>query len=397
MNYEHIISQDQLRKYCGRIADAPWVAFDTEFVSEETYLPELCLIQVATADTLAVIDPLTIGDLKPFWQLFTREGIETIVHAGREEYRFCRRAVGESPKGWLDIQIAAGLIGLEYPAAYGTLVSKLLGTTVSKDETRTDWRRRPLTSRQLEYALQDVIHLHPIRTRLIEELDQRGRRDWLATEIAAWCQDLESVDSEERWQRIPGISGLSRRALAAVRSLWRWREDEAGRRNRPAKRILRDDLLVELARRQSADDKRIRAVRGMNYRGIERQIPDIAAAIQEALAIPEDECPSRPKSHSNRSELSLLAQFLATALGSICREAEVATSLVGTSQDVRDLIAHHLRLSSFPAGKVPSLAEGWRKEIVGDVIQRLLDGDLIIRISQPLSDQPLSIERPSPC
>src|SRR5207244_2461404 len=145
------------------IAGSGAIAFDTEFVSEDSYRPDLCLVQVAAAGKLAVIDPHAVEDLAPFWNLLAAEGHETIVHAGREEFRFCRRAIGRRPARLFDIQLAAALIGLEYPAAYGTLISRLLGQRLGKGETRTDWRKRPLTPVQLEYALQDVIYLEPLR------------------------------------------------------------------------------------------------------------------------------------------------------------------------------------------------------------------------------------------
>ena len=138
MQYANIISDQDLRDYCEIIADAQIVAFDTEFVSEDTYQPELCLVQVAAEGRLAIIDPYAVQDLTPFWNLLARPGRETLVHAGREEYRFIRRAIEARPQGWFDVQIAAGLVGLEYPASYGTLAYKLLGKSIDKGETRTD-------------------------------------------------------------------------------------------------------------------------------------------------------------------------------------------------------------------------------------------------------------------
>ena len=145
MRYEHIISDQHLRDFCQIISAAPIVAFDTEFVSEDSYQPELCLIQLAAEGRLAIVDPLEVQDLSPLWTLLVSPGRETLVHAGREEFRFIHKATGQRPAEWFDVQIAAGLIGLEYPASYGTLSSKLLGKNISKDETRTDWRRRPLS------------------------------------------------------------------------------------------------------------------------------------------------------------------------------------------------------------------------------------------------------------
>jgi ribonuclease D len=391
VHYDHITTDQQLRDFCGGLAEADIVAFDTEFVSEDTYLPELCLIQVAARGKLAIIDPLSAGDLKPFWELLSSGGRETLVHSGREEFRFCLRETGRRPSGWFDIQIAAGLVGLEYPASYGTLAYRILNKTLSKGETRTDWRRRPLSQRQLEYALQDVHDLEAIRWKLYEQLDKLGRLGWLEAELLDWQTELEESERGEKWRRIGGLTGMSRRSLAIVRELWDWRDTQAQKRNVPARRILRDDLLLELAKRQTADMKRIRVVRGMEWGNVQKHLPAIGEAIERAVALPDSKLPPLEKK-SARPQLNLLGQFLSTALGSICRSANVAASLAGTAQDVRDLIAYRLNLGGFEDGEVPILARGWRAEVVGQVIDHLLAGDLAIRIADPLDEEPLAFE-----
>jgi ribonuclease D len=395
VHYDHITSDQHLRDFCEQIAAAPIVAFDTEFVSEDSFQPDLCLIQLAAEGRLAIVDPLDVQDLSPFWKLLIEPGRETLVHAGREEFRFLWRYTGKPPSQWFDVQIAAGLIGMEYPASYGTLSARLIGKTIAKDETRTDWRRRPLTQRQLEYALLDVADLEAIRGVLHRRLNELGRLPWLEAELADWQRDLLDFETGERWKRLGGIASLPPRALATVRELSNWRDVEAERRNQPARRILRDDLLIEIAKRQTADQKRIRAVRGMERGDLQRYLPKIAQCVEKALALKENELP-RLERKSSRPQLNLLGQFLSTALGSICRSAEVAPSLTGTAQDVRDLIAYRLNLGGFENGEVPLLARGWRAEVVGQVIDHLLAGDLAIHIANPLDDEPLVFEKRSP-
>jgi ribonuclease D len=392
VQYEHITSSQHLRDFCDSVAAAPIVAFDTEFVSEDSFLPELCLVQLAAAGQLAIVDPYEVPDLAPLWDFLTDPGRETLVHAGREEFRFIWKHTGKAPPNWFDVQIAAGLIGLEYPASYSTLSSKLIGKSIDKHETRTDWRRRPLTQRQLEYALLDVADLEAIRRVLRDRLSGLGRLNWLDDELAEWKRDLVEFETGERWRRIGGIAGFSPRGLAIVRELANWRDAEAERRNQPPRRILRDDLLIEIAKRQTADQKRIRAVRGMERGDLQRFLPKIAQCVERALALKENELPRWTRNKS-RPQLNLLGQFLSTALGSICRRAEVAPSLAGTAQDVRDLIAYRLELGGFDNGDVPTLARGWRAEVVGQVIDHLLAGDLAIRIGDPLDDEPLVFER----
>ena len=391
MHYEYIDDRQQLADFCDSVRETPFLGFDTEFVSEDTYRPQLYLIQVATAEQLAVIDPLAVEDVTCFWELLVNGGHETIVHAGREELRFCLHATGRRPAQWFDIQMAAGFIGLEYPAAYSTLISKLLNKTLPKGETRTNWRRRPLSEKQLDYALQDVLYLKDIRDLLHKQLEALGRLDWLRGESQAWQEQIEQSEAQEQWRRVSGITNLSSQQLNIAREIWRWRDAEARRRNRPPKRVLRDDLLVELALRQTDSAQRIRAVRGMEHRHLQKDLSDIAKSITKALQAPQDSWPKRI-SRSNRSQppLVLLGQFLNSALGSICRKAQIAPGLVGTVQDVRDLVANRLGLAA-DRQLAPSLTKGWRSEIVGRQLDQLLAGKSVLRVTDPLSDQPLSI------
>ena len=390
MEFEHIKSTSHLHEFCGKIENESWVGFDTEFVSEDSFFPELCLLQIAAGEQLAVVDTLAEVDLTEFWRLLLDENRTTIVHAGREEVRFCRRAVGEFPASLFDIQLAAGFVGHEYPAAYSTLISKLLRKSLPKGETRTNWRRRPLSDRQLEYALHDVTFLRPIYDKLTTALDELGRADWLQGEIHCWLDQIEQSDEQQAWWRTSGISNLAPRCLAIVRELWLWRDSIARSRNRPAKRVLRDDLVVELARRKTSDVKRISAVRGMEHRGLSRYHSDISKAIQAGLDVPEDECPKRPRKWSSRQHFHLLGQFLGVCLSSICQSAHIAPGIVGTNDDVRQLIAFYMDDST---GEPPALASGWRAGVVGEVLREVLFGERTVRVSKPTSDEPLELAK----
>ena len=392
MQYDYLTTDEELVEFCSANRNASAIAFDTEFVSEDTYGPELCLIQVAIDERFTIIDPLNIQNLSPFWELLATPSHDTIVHSGREEFRFCLVSSGKRPAGWFDVQIAAPFVGLEYPAAYNNLVSRLLGTSLSKGETRTDWRRRPLSKRQLEYAVQDVLYLQPMRDALRRRLEQLGRLSWCAEELVVWQQELELAVTQPSWRRVSGISGLSARQLAIVRELWRWRDREARERNSPPRRLLRDDLIIELARRETADEQRIRAVRGLEYRNVQRHVAAIAEAIQLAMELDESEWP-RPQRNRNTAspQLAMLGQFLNTALSCICRSMDLTPSIVGTVDDVRELVAHRIGMLE-PNAPTPALAQGWRADVIGRVIDDLLAGRLAIRIVDPASDQPLAFE-----
>jgi ribonuclease D len=389
MSYTHVSTAEQLAALCDELAEASVIAFDTEFVSEHTYRSQLCLVQVCTPAGLAVIDPLTTGKLDRFWEVLAQPNHQTIVHAGREELGFALQAVGRCPANLFDVQIAAGFVADEFPSGYGSLLSRLLSVNTQKGETRTDWRRRPLSSQQLEYALDDVRYLIPLRDKLNERLEKAGRIAWFLAEMQAFQQEVITTRTRERWRRISGISGLSPRSSAVARELWRWREAEAQRRDSPARFVLRDDLLVELARRRSADLKQIRAVRGLERSELQRFLPTIADHIKLALELPQQELPQSERREVPQ-QITVLGQFLSTALTSLCRSLELAPALVGTASDVRDLVA--FRLGFVADGQPPALACGWRAEVVGTLIDDLLAGKLSIRITDPLSDHPLAFE-----
>ncbi len=389
MSHLTITTQSDLLEYCDRLSRTEWIAMDTEFVSEDSYRPELCLIQVASPEGLGLIDAIAIDDATPFWKMLAEGEHETIVHAGRGDLEFCIRAVEQRPKRLIDTQVAAGLIGIEYPIGLRNLILKVVSERSKKHETRTDWRRRPLSERQIEYALDDVRHLRKITDFLNGRLEELNRTDWLREEMERWQDDIERSILQERWRRLSGSAGMDRKSLALARELWRWREAEAERRNTPARRVIRDDLLVELAKRQSSDPKRIRAVRGFERRNLVRAIPEIAECIARALELPEDEWPSKIQS-DRKPQLSVLGQFLFSALGSIAREAQLAPSLVGGPNDVRDLITN--RTGNGRHGTPPSLSTGWRAELVGNLFDDLLSGKIAVRVDNAASDHPLAFD-----
>ncbi|GIW93643.1 MAG: ribonuclease D [Pirellulaceae bacterium] len=385
--YQFINTQSQLDQFVTQYALSPQVALDTEFVSEDSYRPELCLVQVAVEGRIFLIDPLAPLDLQRFWDWLVEGKRRTIVHSGREELRFCWQATGRFPQDVFDVQLAAALIGFPYPASYATLVATLLGEQLSKGETRSDWRRRPLGKRQSEYAAQDVAYLEPLARELAGRLQATGRMGWLAEEVATQQQVIRQQEEEQAWWRLPLLDRLTRRGLAIARNLWLWREAEAARRNIPPRWLLRDDLIVELARRQSADPRHIQSLRGMEKKHLARCIPEIAREVQKALELDESDLPDKPV-RRNRPKLTVSGQLLSAVLGSICHQVGVAASLVATTDDVREWIAYRLDLPGAPK-TAPRLARGWRAEVIGRKFEDILAGRLCLRIRDPASDQPL--------
>ena len=390
-DFEVLTTDSQVRDLVDRLSRHSHLCFDTEFVSEHTYRSQLCLVQVAAPGILAAIDTLTARDLEPFWRLLAEPGRTTVVHAGREELGFILHAIKGRPSSLFDVQVAAGLIDHDYPAGYAAIVRRFLNLPTNKGETRTDWRQRPLTQAQLEYAVDDVRHLEELWRTMEGKLESLGRVDWMRQEMADWQDDVEESFIRKRWRRVSGLNGLSRRELAVARELWHWRDSVAEDRDMPPKRVLRDDLLVELCKRKSADERQISAIRGMQRSDLRHILQGLSDAIARGLAVPEQECPGGERHRAPPPQLAMLGQFLATAVAGMSRSMQLAPALVGTSSDMRDLLA--FKLGYFDEEREPLLASGWRAEVVGSLVDDLLAGKAALRIGDVRSHDPLVIER----
>jgi ribonuclease D len=361
---------------------------DTEFVGEDSYHPRLCLVQVATEERLLLIDPLTVGPLDAFWKLVMDRANQVIVHAGREEARLCRLWGGQAPGNLFDLQIAAGLVGLPYPLGHGSLVGHVVGVQLAKGETLTEWRHRPLTHNQLRYAFDDVRYLLPAWQRVQAQLDRLERTEWAREEFdrltAAVAPEAPAV--EEKWRKLRGLNSLDRRRLAVVRALYLWREERAAALNRPARTVVRDDLIVEIARRNPTRERDLQVVRGLPHRDLEA----ILRVVREARELPLAECPTPAEREQDAPQVGWIANVLNAVLGDFCVRQRLAGNLVATSQDVKLLVRARLQGEPLPSESL--LTRGWRSEHVLPELLAVLDGRRSVRIADLTADSPFAVE-----
>jgi ribonuclease D len=371
---------------CRELAHAAVIGWDTEFIGEQTFVPQLCLIQIATEDTLFLIDPLTVGCLGELWPILTDPQRIVICHAAREEIRICQRLCGRLPHGVFDLQIAAGLVGMGHPIGHGALVQKLFGIRLSKGETLTDWKKRPLTSRQMEYAFDDVRYLIPAWKLLVRELEKRGRFAWAKEEFETLIpRSLGEEPGVERWRKLKGLGGLNRRELGIVRELFAWREEKAYEKNRPVRAILRDDLLVEIARREVQSERDLAVVRGLPR----DDLSEIVGVLERVRALPIEALPELPPRSDEPVPVTLVASFLATLLQQLALEWELAPALIATTNDLKVLVRSLSRQQPLP--DTSPFARGWRSQFILPVLQSILSGDCSVRIGGLTSERPFQL------
>lgn len=385
---EQIVTCSQeLPEICAYLASRGRFGLDTEFVGEDTYHPHLCLIQVATVDRLILIDPLSVGPLDAFWNLVTDPANQVVVHAGREEVRLCRLWAGKAPGNLFDLQIAAGLVGLVYPLGHGTLVNQVLQVQLAKGETLTEWRDRPLTPAQIRYAFDDVRYLLPLWRELSRRLERLNRTSWAEEEFARLARNGAPDETPvEKWRKLRGLGALDRRRLALVRALYQWREETAARLNRPARSLCRDDLIVEIARRNPSRERDLQVIRGLPR----RDLGAILQVLEQARTIPLAQCPAAADREQDPPQAALVTNVVGAVLGDWCARQHLAPNLVANNSDLKLLVRSQIRGVPFSAESL--LAQGWRAAHVLPELRAILEGQATLQVTNPRAASPFTIQ-----
>jgi ribonuclease D len=380
-----------LAECCDHLAGCSAFGFDTEFIGEDTFHPRLCLVQVATAERLFVIDPLAVGPLDCFWELVADPARVVVVHAGREEIRMCQHGCGRPPGNLFDLQVAAGLVGVGYPMGHGPLVWQLLKVQLAKGETLTDWAQRPLSAQQISYAYDDVRYLLPLWRQLTKRLEKLGRTEWATEEFQTHTRRALAEDPAiERWRKLRGLGSLDRRRLAVVRELYAWRESIAERQNRPARTVVRDDLVVEIARRLPQREKDLTVLRGLPR----FDYPGILEAVRRGRELPAEEWPTLPERDNDPPQVGLVVNLLMAVLGDVCTRSDLTPGLTCTVADMKSLVRARFRGADLPADS--ALTRGWRSHAVLPALLAVLDGRQAVRISDVRSPTPFQLTEAPP-
>lgn len=371
---ELITTTKQLEDAIASFDGSDYVAVDTEFIRETTFWPELCLIQMATADHSALVDPLSDDiDLAPFFRLMADPAITKVFHAARQDIEIVHKLGGLIPSPLFDSQVAAMVSGFGDSISYDQLVMKIAGVHLDKTSRFTDWRQRPLTETQLSYALADVTHLAAIYPELKAKLEAAGRSEWVKEEMAV----LSSVDTyelhpENAWKRLK-MRVRKPIELVVLQKVAAWRETEARERNVPRSRVIKDDTIYEIAQQQPKDQQALGKLRTIPN-GWERSTAGQAllAVVQAALATPKDELPKLPRHVSAPEGTGAATEMLRVLLKLITEENGVAAKVVATSDDL-DQIA-----SKGEDAEVAAM-HGWRRDLFGETALRLIRGEVALK------------------
>lgn len=363
-----ITDNKALKAFCDSVTESGYITVDTEFLREKTYFPKLCLIQIAGALDAAIIDPLAEGiDLAPVFALLADKNLTKVFHAARQDIEIFYMLSGKMPTPIFDTQVAAAVCGYGESVGYEALVNQIVGAEIDKSSRFTDWSARPLTEKQLAYALSDVTHLRTIYDDLKIKIEAMGRETWINEEHASLTDPkIYEMNPDDAWMRLK-LGNLRPKNLAALRELARWREIEARETNVPRGRIIKDEVLIELAHilpRKEADLARIRSIgSGMG----KTKVATILSSIEKVLAMPASDYPQLKK-HPRRSENIVSALAMLQLLLKISADQhKIAAPMIAHKDDLEAI--------ALGSDETPALS-GWRFDIFGRQAQLLMQGKL---------------------
>lgn len=369
-----LTTTEELAVFCKSHADTEFVTVDTEFMRERTYWPKLCLVQLGGPTQTVAIDPLVKDlDLSPLFELMANPRVLKVFHAARQDIEIFFNLAGKVPTPLFDTQVAAMVCGFGDAVSYETLADKLANAKIDKSSRFTDWSNRPLTSKQIEYALGDVSHLRSVYLKLRDEVISTQRHDWVHEEMEILTSEATyRINPQEVWRRFKWRAEKPR-LRALLRELAAWREIEAQRLNVPRNRVLRDETLMEIAHHMPKNIHELSRTRGLSNGFAEsRQGQEIMAAVEHANALPLDQCPIGEARRFLPNGIGPVMDLLKVLLKQVSEEHGVAAKLIATTDDLEEIAADdHADVLAL---------KGWRAELFGKLALSLKRGELALSV-----------------
>lgn len=371
---EFIDTAPHLREFCTALKGADWIALDTEFLREKTYYPKFCLVQVACGTRVACIDPLALADLDPLAEILFDPAITKVVHSGRQDLEIFFRLWSRLPAPIFDTQIAAPLIGLAEQISYAGLVSDLLGVSLGKGHTRTDWSLRPLSEAQLRYAADDVIYLGAAYQAMLGQLETFGRLAWPEDDFAELLNPaLYETPPDQAWQRIGGVQQLRPRSLAVLQSLAAWREETARSLDIPRGWVVKDEVLLDLARLSPKTPEELKRIRGLEERTVKRYGNtwyELIRSAQDRTLQPLD-MKARPARKSPEQEA--LLDLLSAVVRLRAAQHTLNPVVLASRKDLEQLLDQPEQCR---------LLHGWRRVMAGEELAAILRGECRVTVAE---------------
>ncbi len=362
-----------LRKVVNQFQHASFLAVDTEFMRERTYYPQLCLLQISDGITAVAIDPLAKGlDLAPIWQLMRDEAIIKVFHAGHQDMEIFLHQMGQLPAPIYDTQLAAMVCGLGDQVGYDKLVKALLGDDIDKTSRFTDWSKRPLSDRQIKYALDDVVYLAQLYPLMKKRIADDGRTDWLDEEYAKSNNPTTyAIAPQDAWRRLK-IRNMRPPALRRLMHLAAWRETEAQQRDLPRNRVLRDETLIDLAGSNPKKLEDFSAIRNFPGGKDGKLAPPILKILYDVAAMPDSDLPAQLLHAHVKKPSAAIMELLRVLLKHVTDEQNIAPRLIASADDL-ELLA---RDDNAPIRALT----GWRREVFGTTALKLKHGEIALAV-----------------
>lgn len=373
MDFVYIDTDQQLLEYCKQSETSSYCSIDTEFVREKTYFPILALIQVATEQGMACIDPLKINDFGPLLSLFQNENMLKILHSPSQDMDLFHHYFNTLPKPVFDTQLAAAVLGYANQIGYADLVNRIRKVQLEKKYTRTDWSKRPLSEGELDYAMDDVRYLLPVYQHLSNELEELDRHDWIKADFEKMADlDTYKIDFENLWKRLKGVQKLKGEALNNADQLCRWRERLAIDKNRPRRWMMKDEDIVDIARFKPASHKEILEIGALSADYVGKNGDAILKVLEKAAAIDSADYPRHPQFTRLNNQQQAVSECLMALSKQITDENRIAlASVTGKKEIDRFIISREDN----------KLMSGWRYELLGRHLENFLSGEMTIRFS----------------